>query len=58
MTKKRQEELEKLLRKLRQRCFDSEKAEKLIPIVKARLMPIWERRVAERPYNHPFYACE
>jgi hypothetical protein len=42
---KRQNELERLLRRLRQRCFESDKAAALIPIVKARLAPAWSARV-------------
>lgn len=56
MTPKRQSELESLLRKLRQVCFESDKAERLIPVVKARLMPIWDAHhretVARRTQNY------
>ena len=38
---KRQAELERLLRRLRMRCFESDKAAALIPVVKARLAPAW-----------------
>lgn len=47
MTPQRQQELEQLLRRLRQRAFDCERAEALIPAVKRRLAPIWDARAAE-----------
>lgn len=47
MTAQRQKELERLLRRLRQRAFDNDKAAALIPAVKRRLAPIWDARAAE-----------
>jgi hypothetical protein len=44
MTPQRQRELERLLRKLRMRAFESDKAAALISTVKRRLMPIWDRQ--------------
>jgi len=45
MSAQRFVELERLLRKLRQRAFDSGKAASLIPVVKARLAPEWCKHV-------------
>jgi hypothetical protein len=47
VSKQRQTELERLLRRLRQRAFSSDKAANLIPIVKARLMPSWDERARD-----------
>ena len=47
ITDRRAMELERLLRRLRQCCFENDKAARLIPVVKARLMPIWDARRAE-----------
>lgn len=47
MTKHREEQLTRLLRRLRQRAFESDKAADLIDTVKKRLMPVWDRRHEE-----------
>jgi len=54
----RAEELERLLRRLRQQCLTNDHAADLIPKVKRRLEPHWKARIDARPYYHPFYACE
>jgi hypothetical protein len=38
---KRHRRLERLLARLRVRCFENEESARLIPIVKARLAPAW-----------------
>jgi hypothetical protein len=43
---KREAELERLLRRLRERCFESDRAARLIHVVKARLAPAWDERAA------------
>jgi hypothetical protein len=44
LSAKRQKELERLLRKLRQQAFTCDRSAALIPKVKARLMPAWNAR--------------
>lgn len=46
MTQTRRNELESLLARLRAMCFINDKAAALIPVLKARLMPVWH---ADRP---------
>jgi hypothetical protein len=52
--------MERLLRRLRQRCFESDKAAALIDPVKARLMPAWDADDAARRsrYVPLMYRCE
>ena len=50
-SEKRQNELEILLRRLRQKCFDSDKAAELIPVVKAALTDNWTRRAEEHKHD-------
>lgn len=56
LSKHRQEQLETLLRKLRQRAaYDDRKAAMLIPVVKARLLPIYgaeaDQRLSDRMFR-------
>jgi hypothetical protein len=44
MSSKRISQLENTLRRLRQMAFESDRAARLIPKIKARLMPHWNAR--------------
>jgi hypothetical protein len=44
---KRHRRLERLLARLRVRCFENEESARLIPIIKARLAPARNRHIAE-----------
>lgn len=58
LSPKRIGELERLLRRLRERAFDSDRACDLIPVVKRRLAETWQDRVTRNTQRHWMYACE
>jgi hypothetical protein len=58
MSTKRRNQLETLLRKLRQRAFNDERCTPLIHQVKARLVPAWRDESNARAQYHWMYAAE
>ena len=57
-TPKRIRQLERLLRKLRERAFECQRAAAMIDVVKARLAETWAHRAHSRNQYHWMYAAE
>ena len=50
---KRRRRLERLLKRLRARCYDNEESAALIPLVRARLTPARDRRPSTQEESTP-----